>query len=529
MYKVMLVDDDVPMLKYLRQLLDWEQLGVQLVGDTNSVTKAMKMFQELMPDIVISDIGLPQMNGLELAAEFIRMKPSVRLVFLTCHEDFQYAKQAINLNADDYLIKDELTVHKLTESLIKSIKRLQSSSANVEHDSYREVLNRNLDLLKQSFFKQVVKGDDTESLLAYARRLGIHWEDSSFIVGVGYVNYSSMIAKYACEDFSLIEYCVYNIAGELTKDFTGISVFNEKGFLAIVFNYRNSLKLNEQQYMRSYMQEVQMKCKQFLEVELGFMCGPNKQRLLEIGGAFRQIDKKLRAAYYTEPSVMDWSVVPQQEYNLAGALFDNMKLELVDALKQGNMVLMEQLLKNMLEAAVTYRVEPFEFISICTGVLRTIEVHQAKTGTQESFYASLLETIHAVDTVGMMRWKLQQFVLSTQSAGELRTNEPKLQVIDQYIKQYMTEMITSVDVANHLFLSPSYFSRYFKKLTGENFTDYVHSYKIKLASKMLANSVDTIEQVALKLGYSDRTYFSKVFKKYIGITPGEFKSKHGGE
>lgn len=529
MYKVMLIDDDVPMLKFLRQLIDWDQLGVKLVGDTYSATKALKMFQEQMPDIVITDIGLPQMNGLELAAHFRSIKPEIRLIFLTCHQDFDYAKQAINLNADSYLIKYELTVDRLTESLTKALNQLQTTNLNKERDSYVEVLHRNLDLLKKSFFKQVAKGEAPETLLAFANRLGIQWDKPSFMVGVCYVMYSSVITKYECEDFSLIEYCVYNIADELTKEYAGISVFHEKGFLAVIFNYQSSLKLGERQYMRTYMQEVQQKCRQFLGVEIGVICGPNKQALLEIGGAFRQMDNILSAMYYLDPKTVDWNTVSQNEYSPAASLFDKIKVELMEAVNQADMKIIEEQLQHLLDTAKSFRVEPSEFVNICTGILRMIELQQSKSSTLESFYASFLDTIHAVDTVGLMRWKLEQFVVATKMASETRTNEPKLQVIDQYIKQNLTETITSVDVANHLFLSPSYFSRYFKKLTGENFTDYVHSYKIKLASKMLPNSDDSIEQVALKLGYSDRTYFSKVFKKYFGVTPGEFKSKLGKE
>ncbi|MNC60028.1 HTH-type transcriptional activator Btr [compost metagenome] len=84
-------------------------------------------------------------------------------------------------------------------------------------------------------------------------------------------------------------------------------------------------------------------------------------------------------------------------------------------------------------------------------------------------------------------------------------------------------MITSVDMADHLHLNASYFSRYFKKLAGVNFTDYVNQYKINMAITMLSRRNETVENVAYTLGFSDRAYFSKVFKKYSGKSPSEYK------
>src|SRR5574342_656542 len=125
MINIMLVDDDVPMIKYLLKLINWEDHGLNVVGTSYSSIKALEMFKKYKPDLVISDIGLPQMNGLELAEELKQIKPNVRMIFLTCHEDFHYAQKAIQLNADCYLIKDGLTREQLEDSLEKSIKKIK--------------------------------------------------------------------------------------------------------------------------------------------------------------------------------------------------------------------------------------------------------------------------------------------------------------------------------------------------------------------------------------------------------------------
>lgn len=93
MCTAMIIDDDVPMLKYLETILNWEELGIEIVASTFSSLKALSLFEELQPDLVITDIGLPQIDGLELAVRFKEKNPDIRVILLTCHEDFYYAKK----------------------------------------------------------------------------------------------------------------------------------------------------------------------------------------------------------------------------------------------------------------------------------------------------------------------------------------------------------------------------------------------------------------------------------------------------
>src|SRR5690554_3951754 len=130
MYKVMIVDDYVPILKYMRALIDWNKLELQVVESLHSSVKALERFSELLPDILITDIDMPQYNGMELVERCREVKPDLRVIFLTCHEEFEYAKGAIQLQADDYLIKDELTADKLEASLKKTAKWLDDIYVN---------------------------------------------------------------------------------------------------------------------------------------------------------------------------------------------------------------------------------------------------------------------------------------------------------------------------------------------------------------------------------------------------------------
>lgn len=119
MYKVMLVDDDYPVIELLSESIRWEELGLCLMGTHENGWNAWEHARLEMPDILITDIGMPRMNGLELSSRMKELKPEVRIAILSCHNEFQYAQQAMRLNVQDYLLKDALDPEDLVQLLRK--------------------------------------------------------------------------------------------------------------------------------------------------------------------------------------------------------------------------------------------------------------------------------------------------------------------------------------------------------------------------------------------------------------------------
>ncbi len=521
----MLVDDDVPMIKYLQQLIDWDEHGLNVVGTSYSSVKALEMFKQYKPDLVISDIGLPQMNGLELAAEFKQIKPDVRMIFLTCHEDFHYAQKAIQLNADHYLIKDELTKEQLEESLKNSINKIIESSVSVEGLSYKEILNRNIEILKHSLFDRLIKRDAPEMLIQFANKLDISWQYPSFILGTGHLSLSTFMEKYSFQDLSIIKYGFYNIACDIAKKYHGFTFFNEEESIVFVYNFRQNIKFDHHRYIQSLLMEIQEKIIELLGLEISFIYYRQSYEIKNVGLVFQQmIHNRYRFFYNTIP-ILNWDKeTKQRAFCPISRLLDNEMNELVIAVKEKDSNKVNEILSNITETALEKQLDPEELKKVMARRIRLIELQFTETGNEE-FYSFLEECIRLSDVVRLIENKLTQLILSNSNKGRARSSEPKLQEIDQYIVQNLSENVTSTDVAAHLYLNPSYFSRYFKRLTGENFTDYAHRFKIGVAAKILEQTGESVEEVAIKCGYSDRTYFSKVFKKYTKMTPREYRAK----
>lgn len=530
-YKVMLIDDDVPMLKLLQQMIDWEQLQLKIVAATYSSVKAVHLFQQTAPDIVITDIGLPQTNGIELVKQFLCIKPELRAIFLTCHEDFNYATQALKLQADDYLIKDQLTPEQLQQSLLKSLRLLQqqSSSVSVQPSSY------NQQLFKQGLIQRVLDETNVDEMLKYASSIGVNWNHPWFMLSHVHVQYASYDEHYLQQSLSLIYYAIHNIAEELAKTYEGITPFLREQHLVIVYNYNANLADNNVLNFNSYLLTLKERVAKFMRLNVVSVTITDKLQLKQLGACYHSLLRHKYEFYVGESMVIDdrqQGMRPTWQPLLEGEL-DHYKLELRQALDRHDMDGIQRVLTNMERSFRERPVEPHVLMHELQVCLRELAIAASiRIDEAEAIYDYMEQARTLADVLKLAERLLTAIALLNGKQDKQRrdslagNNEPKLQQIQCFIEQHLADSVTSIDIANYLYLNPSYFSRYFKRMTGSNFTDYVHQYKVNIASQKLKTSGQTLEQIALALGYSDRTYFSKVFKKYMGVTPSEYKNKY---
>ncbi|WP_210429383.1 response regulator transcription factor [Paenibacillus dendritiformis] len=523
----MLIDDDVPMLKLLQQMIDWEQLQLKVVAATYSSVKAVHLFQQTVPDIVITDIGLPQTNGIELAEQFRHIKPEVRVIFLTCHEDFNYARQALKLHADDYLIKDQLTAEQLQQSLSKSLCSLkkQSSSVSVQPSSY------NRQLFKQGLLQSVLDRTNVDEILKYAAGIGIRWNCPWCMLSLVHVQYASYDEHYSQQSLSLICYAIYNIAEELAREYEGITPFLQQQHLVIVYNYHDNLAANNVLHFNGYLQKLKARVAQYMKLRLVSVTVSDKLQLKQLGTCYHSLLRHKYEFYVEESMLIDRQQAMRPTWlQLPSGELDNYKDELKQALAIHDIDGIRRIIRDMKHHFQARMIEPASFMHELQACLRELTI-AASVRLDEAIYDYMEQSRTLDDVLALAERPLTAMAMPSekqgrQGRGQLAGGyEPKLQQIQHYIEENLAESITSIDIARHLFLNPSYFSRYFKRLTGSNFTDYVHQFKMNIASQMLKTSGHTLEQIALALGYSDRTYFSKVFKKYMGVTPSEYKNE----
>jgi len=523
MMTLMLIDDDVPMLEYVEYLLKPLELDLQLVAAASSSEQALEQFHEVLPDLVIVDIGLPGMDGLELAEAFRVTKPEVRLIFLTCYEDFHYSKRAFQLEADDYLIKDELSPEQLKASLLKAIGRFRNREDVLERYSFRQAIERNKEVLKQSFLKQLLSDTaDWENTLLFGERLGISWKLPFFRQGFIHIDAASVIERYRYKDMPLIHFAVNNIALELSAGLTSITpIMSKDADILLVWNVAS--RADQDNGLVQFIESVREKAEQYLKITVRGFYSETAVPAGQFAALHRTLTEYREASFYS-PAKPAAVLQPHAEFQqMTESRWDKVRSMLSLSLAEYNAAWIDLAVNPWIQHVSSEMLLPRLVKETCGHFVRQM-AFEADGHAEEDFFIHLEQTVHIDEAARLTKRELRnlwrQHTLAPISSRE---KDIRLQVIDLFLEEHVDRMVTSIDMAEHLHLNASYFSRYFKKLAGVNFTDYVNQYKMNMAITMLGRRNETVENVAYTLGFSDRAYFSKVFKKYSGKSPSEYK------
>lgn len=524
MMTVMLIDDDVPMLDYVQHLLGQLDLELELAGAASGSEQALELFHDSLPDLAIVDIGLPGMDGLELAEAFRMMKPEVRLIFLTCYEDFHYSKRAIQLEADDYLIKDELTPQQLRDSVGKAMERFRGRRELLDRYSFQQAIERNREVLKQNFLKQLLsEGGEWDNILLFGERLGISWKLPYLRHGFLHIDAASVVGRYRYKDMPLLHFAVGNIAAELSSGQAPITALMDgEADIYLLWNTKDR-SVPEDELIR-YMMSVREKAEQYLKVSVRGFYAAEAVPVRQFVETYKQLAEYRDHSFYGEglPAVM---LKPDRTFlQTAESKPEKEKAMLSLALEEDNAAWIDLAVSKLLQLAETEHWAPRLLKEAYAECVRKMASETHGTA-EEAFFVHLSRSLRAEEAAHLTKrelwnlWRHQALTPISDLEKDIR-----LQAIDDFLREHVDRTITSVDMAEHLHLNPSYFSRYFKRLAGMKFTDYVNSYKISIAISMLRQENETVENVAYTLGFSDRAYFSKVFKKYSGKSPSEFKN-----
>ncbi|ULO05737.1 response regulator [Paenibacillus sp. 19GGS1-52] len=522
MMTLMLIDDDVPMLEYVEYLLQPLGLDLLLVASASSSEQALEQFHIELPDLVIIDIGLPGMDGLELADAFRITKPEVRLIFLTCYEDFHYTKRAFQLEADDYLIKDELSPEQLKASLCKAISRFQSHEELLERYLFRQAIERNKEVLKQSFLKQLLSGANWENTLQFGERLGISWKLPFFRQGFIHIDAASVIERYQYKDMPLIHFAVNNIAMELSAGLTSITpIMTKDADIFLVWNVAGPGYLDNE--LVQFMESVREKAEQYLKISVRGFYSEDVVPVREFDTLYKMLIEARDSNFYTSTkpvAALESHIHFQQTTEWRG---DKERGMLVLSLEEYNAAWIDLAVNPWIQHVSSEMLLPRLVKEICGNFVRQM-AFEVNGYAEDNFFIHLEQTVH-IDEVARLTKRELRNLWGQHTIAPILSQEKdmRLQVVDRFLAEHVDQIVTSVDMAEHLHLNASYFSRYFKKLAGINFTDYVNQYKMNMAITMLGRRNETVENVAYTLGFSDRAYFSKVFKKYSGKSPSEYK------
>lgn len=531
MLKLMIVDDEAVIRSGIASVVDWMSLGIEVVGEAANGRDALNRALLLRPDIVMTDIKMPIIDGLEFARELLKKRPDTRVVLLTGYSDFQYMQQAIQMGAVDYLLKpvrvDDL--EKLMRRLCTDIRAQREEK--MRQIATQQVLARNLPVMRGACLRDFLAGRTTADAFASgARELGIPLAGPRFVaVELDIDDWEQHASEQG--GAPLTRYSVMNIAEEQLGEL-GDAAFGylqaESSLLGVV-----RLEQGEQEDVTEACRQIQFYVQRFFHFTLTAAVGPCVGTLEELrGSCIRARDALEHKVYMGKNQVILAENVP------AGAGGGTVLLAREDeeALKEAvamnkNLAAqkkLDEIFRTYFENGAYTRKAVRQFGNVLLRlVLRALQ--DAQIDPQEAFGQNvhIVDEIECYETLDEIRMFVKNVYSRAVRVLEGRQGSNYRHTVRdsiEYVKAHYAESIQVSDVAAAVYVTPNYFSKIFKQETGENFTEWLNKFRIEKAKALiLQQQGEKVYEIAAKVGFHDYKYFAFIFKKYTGYTPGTFK------
>ncbi|MVP01015.1 response regulator [Paenibacillus lutrae] len=535
MLNVMLVDDDYPVLEFLSQSVPWESLHMRVQGVFESGVKALDAAKVSAPDILITDIGMPHMNGLELIAKMKEDCPLLKVVILSCHDDFNYAQQAVKLHVNDYILKEKMEIEDIVQLLRKFADQLEETQTASRKVQRLQQITKESRLAIRSQFLQTLLYHPLlfpEQLTEQAREYGIELAHSGYLPVLCFIDrFVETHRRFVSKD-NLI-FAVENVMEELICESGGMVIFRPSPeHLLLLFPIKTAkLSTSGLNDAEETLRKIQLSLLQYLRVRVTFLIGQHGQDIQSlkerISGLLEGAEE---ARFYAGSGLIT-------RYSRAAYTAEDLFTHYSTALEELKQVVLEQAADRV--DAVTGKwtgviiQERYHPRIVKEWFLKMMLDLQLKFKSLQHFQSGYsLEVLHQsileAETIEQLREMIISLLHRTFSVMEHIYKQPQRKEIAEaqlYVLRSVNRRITQEEVAEYLHLNPSYFSRLFKRETGENFVEFVTRTKMEKAKELIDQTDVTVAELAELLGYDNKSYFLKCFKNYSGLTPGEYAGK----
>ncbi len=540
LYRIILVDDEEEVRKSIIRKIDWQAVGFTVVGDAENGEDALEKIEALEPDVVLTDIRMPYMDGLTLAEKIRQKYPSMKIVIFSGYDDFEYAKRAIKLNVTEYILKpvnvEELTaiLRKIQASLDEEIEQKRDVSL------LRENYKRSLPILREQFLKDLVSRQMDEKIVAerleqYDIPLVGAKKWISIAVKVELSAVSGEVILPLHEERDLIPISVMQIIEENLKRYCRFSLFSFSGAadaeIAGIVAVDDS---NSQTGLIDILSDICKEIRKILMIPVTIGIGHSRTELGLIYESFQSALDALgyRAIVGSGSTIYINDVEPVNTGKLQFTAEDESAL--VQAVKFGPeekiRAVTDQILSRMSDAKVHARQYQTYILSVANCLVQLIQQYDLEM--DELFADSKVgpDPFMMIQQV-MNREKFSKWLLGAtlkingaMNTERDNTTRQSMERAKQYIMENYQDPDLSVEqICRTLHMSPAYFSTMFKKATGQTYIGYLTDVRLNKAVELLNMTDDKTYVIASKVGYQEQNYFSYVFKKKFGVSPTKFR------
>ena len=531
LYRIMLVDDEEEVRKAIIRKIAWEQLGFVMVGDAENGEDALEKLEQLEPDVVMTDIRMPYMDGLTLSARIRDKYPSLKILIFSGYDDFEYAKQAIKLNVTEYILKpvngEELTqiLNRIRISLDEEIEQRRNITA------LQKSYLGSLPILRELFLNDLVRRTtDIDTVVPKLREYGIDILDArkwlAVVIHIEQIEQSE--TQVLSQHQELIPISVRGLVEDHLKSYCRNAIFNSADGITVIVAVDEN---NTQTGLINLLNDICKESKRVLEVSITVGVGHSCNSLKEISRSYQSAVDAL--GYRAIVGIGKTIYINDVEPVICGKLQLDVKseAELTAAVKFGPKELISNVIQSLVahmdEVKVHARQYQAYMLSIVNCITRTMQQYDLDIGEMfdsENWYTAIMEGIYRKEEFA--EWLLPIALRMNEALNHERDNTARKVILNakEYILEHYSDPELSVEtLCRYLHMSPAYFSTMFKKETGQTYINYLTQVRLDKAVELLNETDEKTYMIAQKVGYQEQNYFSYVFKKWYGISPTKYR------
>lgn len=530
MYKLIIVDDEQIVLDGLKFLIEDTMPEIHVVATASSGREAIFACEQYMPDIVLMDIMMPGINGIE-AIETIKQRTNeIRFVIISAYEQFEYAKHAVKLNVSDYILKP-VNTEKVKEVLQKIMMEIDNErqKRRIEIEN-KEKIEKLIPVLEHGFiYSLLMNVDYRDELTRYQELFDVKKEVGYIMVlELGEGKHSELQNKIGSgikgQSFyphvqSAIKYKCKSIVGPIIVNRITVLIYAD----AKDMEYDQRIKALE--LADSIYEAINNFVDTNIYIGIG-SCYPlekSKNSLEEALFALNRItdehivhinDISENGELTSDYTYID---IKEDETHIIKLLESGEEEQLIDAL----MKFFNKINKKFHGDVVNVRNTLLEIMVMVLSCSYRNNLQEEIVG-----YSSYLNELNSIDNISsLQQWCLRKVKFIAEQVKNKKGNHISKVVLNAklYIDEHIREEVSLIDISKEVSVSPQYFSKIFKDEIGLSFVEYVRKKRIDIAKELLKTNQYSVKEICYQIGYNDPNYFSRLFKKLVGVSPTEYK------
>ncbi len=535
-YKVFLADDEIVVREGIRSNFPWDDSPFVLAGEAPDGEIALNMMQDIKPDILITDIRMPFMDGLALSRVVKQTMPWVYIIIISGFDDFSYAKEAISIGVEEYLLKP-VSGQELLQVLNRLALRIKKEKQRQDHlQAYKDHLASSGGFLKEKLLQNLFLGKEKEE--------NIHGKARSLQMNLMANWYLVMLLNPFSKEVAIIDnqerLTAESILSRLSDHSRSTAYLCEMNpYFAYVVLGDTQADLEERAY--GLAQAAQFEVARNTSIHFLVAIGNPISSVAHIPSSYKDAQEVMKEIEKVlSPRIMNRDDVINKESPHTLPDFSSMNLSAAPILEQLKYTneeninfILTRYIKSMGDTAIQ---SPLFADYIYVDILR-VASHiikesggEPQTVLSESFYedekpssSSLLDLYEKLENLLIV-------ALRFRNQNMLNHHGPIIRQAMSFLNEnYMNSSLTLKDVASHVSLSNNHFCTVFSQETGVTYTEYLTNLRMSKAKKLLTTTTKRSSEIAYQVGYNDPHYFSYLFKKNVGTSPRDFRKKAADE